>query len=71
MMLRYFDSAATTRVDREVLQIADEYSRDCFYNPSANYMPSVKIHNEISEVRKEILALLKGYQGSLYFPQLR
>ena len=66
-MLRYFDSAATTRVDREVLQIADEYSRDCFYNPSANYMPSVKIHNEISEVRKEILALLKGYQGSLYF----
>lgn len=66
-MLRYFDSAATTRVDREVLQIVDEYSRDCFYNPSANYMPSVKIHNEISEVRKEILALLKGYQGSLYF----
>ena len=67
MIFEYFDNAATTRVDEAVSEIVRRYNSEYFFNPSANYSPSVHIHNEISEARKEILSLLKGYNGTLYF----
>ena len=67
MNFDYFDSAATTRVDEDVLRVTKRYLTDCFYNPSANYRPSADLHTEISEVRARMLSLLKGYDGNLYF----
>ena len=67
MKIRYFDNAATTRVDDEIASIVDRYNREEFYNPSATYRPSVEIHNLISEAREGILRILKGQNGTMYF----
>ena len=66
-MSKYFDNAATTRVDEDVAAIIDHYNRIDYYNPSANYRPSVNVHNKIGEARESILRLLKGQNGALYF----
>ena len=63
----YFDCAATTRVDRDIQSIVDLYNSMEYYNPSANYLPSVALHTKIEEVRAGILRRLKGFNGDLYF----
>lgn len=67
MDFKYFDNAATTRVDQEILKIISLYNTVGYYNPSANYLPAVEIHNQVSEARESILRLLKGFGGTLYF----
>ena len=67
MKFSYFDNAATTRVDEEVLQIYRTYNEVFYFNPSANYRPAVEVHNRVAEARKKMLKLLKGYGGNLFF----
>lgn len=67
MAYKYFDSAATTRVDQSVSEIVAKYGDEFFFNPSANYYPAVEVHNQLNAAREDILHLLKGHQGTLYF----
>lgn len=67
MSFKYFDNAATTRVDDEVTAIVNHFNREEFFNPSANYRYSVEAHNRIGEAREQILRLLKGQNGTIYF----
>ncbi len=67
MSVKYFDNAATTRVDDTVGDIVNQYDQQVFYNPSANYRLSVETHNLITESREKILRCLKGQNGSLIF----
>ena len=67
MSIKYFDNAATTRVDKEIIEIITKYNEVDFYNPSANYRPSVEIHNMITDARETILRLIKGQNGTIYF----
>ena len=63
----YFDNAATTRVDEEVSGIITKYNSEVFFNPSANYIQSVGVHNEISSARERMLKCLKGYSYKLIY----
>ena len=67
MKYRYFDNAATTRVDECISTIIARYNGDMFYNPSANYKLAVEMHNRIEEARESILRLIKGQNGTLCF----
>ncbi|HAE88552.1 MAG TPA: cysteine desulfurase NifS [Clostridiales bacterium] len=67
MNYKYFDNAATTRVDDDVAAIVNKYNQQDFFNPSANYRYSVEEHNRIGEARETILRLLKGQNGTIYF----
>jgi len=63
----YFDNAATTRVRDGVREIVEMHNHDAYYNPSANYLPAIEVHNEIESVRASILKSIKGFGGNLYF----
>ena len=67
MAYKYFDNAATTRVDADVAAIVNHFDQEEFFNPSANYRYSVEVHNRIGEARDGILRLLKGQNGTIYF----
>lgn len=63
----YFDNAATTKCLDDVRQIVERYNHLYYYNPSANYLPSIDVHNEFECARDTILKELKGYGGGLIF----
>ena len=67
MEYKYFDCAATTRVDDDVCAIVNRYNSLSFFNPSANYRPSVEMHNAITDARDRIIRTMKGFDGTLYF----
>lgn len=63
MSYRYFDNAATTKVDSEVLQAYNDACND-FYNPSSLYTPSLSVKNRIEMARESILRYLGGANKS-------
>lgn len=65
MNYRYFDNAATTRVNEEVLQVYNDTCRD-FYNPSSLYTPSLSVKNKIEMARENILRYLGGANKSTF-----
>ena len=65
MNYRYFDNAATTRVNDEVLQAYNEACKD-FYNPSSLYTPSLSVKNKIEMARENILRYLGGVNKSTF-----
>lgn len=67
MKYRYFDCAATTRVDDEIAAIISKYNGSLFYNASANYAVAASVHHEIDGAREGLLNALKGFNGTLYF----
>ena len=65
MNYRYFDNAATTKVNTEVLQAYNEACED-FYNPSSLYTPSLSVKNRIEMARESILRYLGGANKSTF-----
>ena len=65
MNYRYFDNAATTKVNNEVLQAYNEACND-FYNPSSLYTPSLSVKNKIEMARESILRYLGGANKSTF-----
>lgn len=62
----YLDNAATTGVDKEVLEIFIKYQTEEYFNPSAAYDAAVGVKMQIEKARKDILQQLKG-NGQLIF----
>lgn len=65
MNYKYFDNAATTRVNSDVLQAYNDACND-FYNPSSLYTPSLMIKNKIEMARESILRYLGGANKSTF-----
>ncbi|MBO5910118.1 MAG: cysteine desulfurase [Clostridia bacterium] len=65
MNYKYFDNAATTRVNDEVLQAYNEACNE-FYNPSSLYTPSLMVKNKIEMARENILRYLGGVNKSTF-----
>ncbi len=65
MNYRYFDNAATTPVNEEVLQVYTEACK-AFYNPSSLYTPSMSVKNQIEMSRESILRTLGGANKSSF-----
>lgn len=55
----FLDNASTTKPDDNILTSFLEYSKE-YFNPSANYTPSVNLSKKIDEIREEIVKLLNG-----------
>ena len=50
----YLDNAATTKPCKDAVE-AQNYANEFFFNPSALYLPAVKIETQINKVRQKIL----------------
>lgn len=64
--LYYLDNAATTKVFDEVFDLMKENNLN-FYNPSASYLQGIASKKLLDNARKDILELLCGSHGKLYF----
>ncbi len=51
----YLDNAATTKPDEVCLEIAAQYLKQKFYNPSALYAEGYALHKELVKTRSDIL----------------
>ena len=56
----YLDNAATTRMDKRLVDIIADYSCNNFYNPSAAYKQAFEISNAINKSKKQLLNTLNA-----------
>lgn len=65
--LIYADFAAATPVDKQVLMAMQPYFADTFYNPSALYGESAKVHKDIETARASVAAVLGARPSEIIF----
>lgn len=63
----YFDHAAATPMDPEVLQAMLPYFSEHFYNPSATYLPALSVRRELEGARARIAAVLGARANEIIF----
>ncbi|MCR4904049.1 MAG: cysteine desulfurase [Butyrivibrio sp.] len=63
----YLDNAATTPMDRAVLEAMIPFYENNFYNPSAFYQASVKTKMQVESARRKIAGLLKVPADTIFF----
>lgn len=61
------DYAAATPVDPEVVKVMSKYFTDEFYNPSATYLPAVKVRNELNRARSDVAEVLGAKANEIVF----
>lgn len=66
-MIKYFDNAATTALDKDILDKMMEYFTDRYFNPSSIYTPSISVHNDVEESRKKVANALNAKAEEIYF----
>ena len=54
MEIKYFDNAATTALDKDVLDKMMPYFSDYYYNPSSIYSASLNVFKEVDEAINSI-----------------
>lgn len=63
----YLDSAATTKVKREVVEAMLPYLTEQYYNPSSLYGSAAKIKEDIEGARKIVGDFIKASGDEIYF----
>ena len=63
----YLDNAATTKVFAEEFDLMKNNNEELFFNPSASYSKALASKKILNEARKQILDILRGSAGKLYF----
>ncbi len=63
----YLDNAATTKVFDDAFDLMKKNNEQLFYNPSAAYSKALESKRVLNESRKQILSVMKGSAGKLYF----
>jgi cysteine desulfurase len=63
----YFDYAAATPLDSEVLSAMKPYFSEKFYNPSATYLSSKAIRQDLSMAREVVAGWLGSRPSEVYF----
>lgn len=63
----YLDNAATTKPDKSGLEAAKQYLYENFYNPSALYKDGYNLHNELREIKNNIISLIADENFELIF----
>jgi cysteine desulfurase len=63
----YLDYAATTPVDKRVLEAMLPYFREKFYNPSSDYGPSREVSAAIAAARKTVAEAIGAKQTEIIF----
>jgi cysteine desulfurase len=67
MKIKYFDNAATTAVDNDILKSMMPYFSEYYYNPSSIYTPSKEAFNALEEARKKVACALNANVNEIYF----
>lgn len=63
----YMDNAATTPVANEVLEAMLPYYKEKYFNPSATYMPSQELREELENARKTIASSINADPKEIFF----
>ena len=63
----YLDHAAATPLDEDVLAAMLPYFQDQFYNPSATYLPAVRIRKDIDAARALVASILGARASEIVF----
>jgi len=63
----YFDYAAATPLDPEVLAAMQPYFTDRFYNPSATYLPAVGVKKDIEAARSQVAQVIGSRPSEIIF----
>lgn len=63
----YLDAASTTKPVDSVIDVIFPYIREYYHNPSSLYSYSVKVRNDIENVRKQIADLIHAKPEEIYF----
>jgi cysteine desulfurase len=63
----YLDYAAATPIDRDVLEAMKPYFSEKFYNPSATYLKSKAVKQDLNEAREVIARWLGSRPSEIYF----
>lgn len=63
----YFDNAATTALDKEVLDVMLPYLTEKFGNPSSVYSYGRETRLAIEKARKSVAHLLNAHPGEIFF----
>ena len=67
MEIKYFDNAATTALDKDVLDKMMPYFSDYYYNPSSIYSASLKVFKEVDEARNKVANAIGAKKEEIYF----
>ena len=67
MNIKYFDNAATTALDKDILDKMIPYFTEKFYNPSSLYSPSQDCFKAINESRERITKCINSNTNEIYF----
>lgn len=67
MDIKYFDNAATTKIDNDVLDKMIPYFDEFYYNPSSLYKPSINCYEAINEARNKIARCINAKGNEIYF----
>jgi len=63
----YFDHAAATPLDPEVLAAMQPFFVEQFYNPSANYLAAQKVRAALEQARADVAAVLGARSSEIIF----
>jgi cysteine desulfurase len=63
----YFDYAAATPLDPEVLKAMLPYFAGHFYNPSATYLPAVAVRKDIENARSQVAQIIGSRPSEIIF----
>jgi cysteine desulfurase len=63
----YLDYAAATPIDGRVLEVMKPYFSEKFYNPSATYLKSKAVKQDLNEAREVIARWLGSRPSEIYF----
>lgn len=63
----YWDNNATTPIADEVFAAMEPYLRDCFMNPSADYVSARAVRRAIEEAREHVARLAGASAGEIVF----
>lgn len=63
----YLDTASTTRVDKEVVDVINKYMVDSWYNPSSLYGDAVKVKNDLDSAKKTVADFIGAKPNEIYF----
>ena len=63
----YLDNAATTKPNKEILDVIKPYITDMWHNPSAIYSDAIKVREDIESVRCKIANYINCNSDEIYF----
>lgn len=67
MNIRYFDNAATTRVDDDVIEYMIPYMKEVYFNPSSLYKPSIMAKKAVNDARERVAKAINANSSEIYF----